>query len=150
MRMDVSGEFWVTPNGLDLLRRAGSYVRFCYWKEANMIRPRNGIQSDFGFIYSIVSYKSIAMASRVRSNNRFTFAALFLSEVVTTRFAKKLNPFNIRRTNFALSSCASALLDSQILQALIFSIKICNPISEISRIQLCQIMIYFKGLFFVK
>ena len=60
--MDVSGEFWVTLNGLDLLHRAGSYVRYCYWKAANMIRPRNGIQSDFGFIYSSVSYKSIAIA----------------------------------------------------------------------------------------
>ena len=60
--MDVSGEFWVTLNGLDLLHRAGSYVRYCYWKAANMIRLRNGIQSDFGFIYSSVSYKSIAIA----------------------------------------------------------------------------------------
>lgn len=55
--MDVNREFWVKLNGLDLPRRAGLYVRYCYWKAANMIRPRNGIPSDFGFIYNPLSQR---------------------------------------------------------------------------------------------
>jgi len=51
-----------------------------------MIRSRNGIQSDFGFIYSPVSYEpNRNRKSRVKSNdNRLTFTALFLSDVTNS------------------------------------------------------------------
>lgn len=149
--MDVNGEFWVTPNGLDLPRRAGSY---CYWKAANMIRPRNGIQSDFGFIYSPVSYESIDpnrnRKSRIRSNgNRLTFAALFLSDV-TNSLCEGSKAVYRQKYRFALSAASSRVavsFDSRILGHLIFSTHVPNAMSEMSRIQLRKIVIYSKALF---
>lgn len=62
-----------------------------------MIRPRNRIQSDFGFIYGLVSNKSIApdrnRESRVRfdGTDRFTFTALFLLGVTEESLSQKIN-----------------------------------------------------------
>lgn len=83
----MSGEFWVKPNGLDLPRRNGLYVRYRYWKVANMIRPLNGIQSDFSFIYSTsesIAFDRNRCVSRVKCDtvcDQLTFSALFLSGV---------------------------------------------------------------------